>query len=179
MGGRDKAFLAIDGTPLVERTLSVLQSLFADTLIVTNSPSSYTNISAPTTGDLFPNCGPLGGLHAALSHITTGGAFVVACDMPFLHGELIRWLIEQRGEEDALVPVVADRIEPLHAIYDRGCLSAAEACLSTDRLAIQDFLYTVHVRYVSEYEFSHIDNAALSFHNVNTPSELNALPERS
>ena len=179
MGGREKAFLPIDGSPLVERTLSVLQSLFAETLIVTNSPSSYIDISAPTTGDLFPNCGPLGGLHAALSHITTGGAFIVACDMPFLNGELIRWLLGQWGDEDALVAVVADRIEPLHAIYARKCLSTAEACLNADRLAIQDFLDTVHVRYVPENEFSHIENATLSFHNVNTPNEFNALSELS
>ena len=32
---------------------------------------------------------------------------------------------------------------------------------------------------LSEYEFSHIDNAMLSFHNVNTQNELNALSQRS
>src|SRR5262245_8375456 len=41
MGGRDKAFLQIDGQTVFARTLALLQRCFAQVVVVSNTPEKY------------------------------------------------------------------------------------------------------------------------------------------
>ena len=118
MGGVDKAFLTVDGLPVVERTIRLFQGCFAQTIVVTNSPEKYRKFGdAELTGDLFPNLGPLAGIHAGLSLARFPYAFVAACDMPFLQRESIEHVIRCVTNQDAVIPVWDGDIEPLHAVY--------------------------------------------------------------
>src|SRR6185369_6508048 len=102
MGGRDKAFLRVNGETVFSRTLSLMRECFPEVLVVSNTPEKYGSYSVEVTADELPGLGPLGGLHAALGRVQRPYAFVVACDMPFLHVEPVRFLISRIAESDAI-----------------------------------------------------------------------------
>src|SRR2546426_10025709 len=93
MGGRDKAFAAVGGEPIAVRTLRLFGQLFPQTLVVTNHSERFRGLGAETVADEFPGCGPLAGIHAALQASRYPHVFVVACDMPGLDLDVIRFLL--------------------------------------------------------------------------------------
>src|SRR5204863_290703 len=54
--------------------------------------------------DVVPGCGPLGGIHAALTEARGDAVFVAACDMPYLNAAFVSFLLELAREADAAVP---------------------------------------------------------------------------
>ena len=65
MGGRDKAFLRVNGETVFSRTLSLMRDCFPEILVVSNSPEKFAGYAVDVTADELPGLGPLGGLHAA------------------------------------------------------------------------------------------------------------------
>jgi len=178
MGGRDKAFAAVDGEPIAVRTVRLFHALFPQVLVATDRPERYRGLAVETVGDRFPGCGPLAGIHAALAMSRHPHAFVAACDMPGLDAYVIRFLLGRIGDADAIVPRWDGDVEPLHAVYARRCAPAMEASLRAGRHALRDFLGTIAVDYVSEEELVRVGGAARSMTNVNTPEELAAVGGR-
>ena len=62
--GADKAFVLLKGRTLLARMLEAARSLTSHVRIV-GDPAKY-GAFAPVVHDIFPACGPLGGIHAAL-----------------------------------------------------------------------------------------------------------------
>src|SRR5262245_4957512 len=126
MGGRDKAFAAIDGEPIAVRTVRLFQRLFPQVLVATNRPERFGSLGVETVADHHPGCGPLAGIHAAMLASSHPWIFVVACDMPGLDAEVIRWLLARPRTADAVVPRWDDDVEPLHALYGVHALPVVE-----------------------------------------------------
>jgi molybdopterin-guanine dinucleotide biosynthesis protein A len=99
--------------------------------------------------------------------------------MPLLNPVLLRYLaalteeVDSTGAAvwDAVVPLIDERPEPLHAIYHHRCLAAVTARLAAGQRRATAFLPDVRVRYVREEELRRHDAALHSFLNVNTPEE--------
>jgi molybdopterin-guanine dinucleotide biosynthesis protein A len=178
MGGRDKAFAAVNGEPIAVRTVRLFQSLFPQVIVSTNRPDRFRMLDVETVADLYPGCGPLAGIHAAMLASRHPRIFVVACDMPGLDAGVIRFLLEREGDVDAVVPQWEDDIEPLHALYAVRCLPTVERCLTGGRHALREFLPLVRVDWVSEDELRGVRGIAQSLTNVNTPEELAAVGGR-
>jgi molybdopterin-guanine dinucleotide biosynthesis protein A len=171
MGGRDKAFLRVNGETVFSRTLSLMRDCFPEILVVSNSPAKYAGYAVDVTADELPGLGPLGGLHAALGRVRRPYAFVVACDMPFLRLEPIRFLVSRLDHADAIVPRWSGDVEPLHALYAKSLRPRIAAAIAGGARAIRDLLPLVRVDYVTEAEMEGISGAEESFRNVNTPEE--------
>src|SRR6185437_8626930 len=62
--GRDKAMLELAGKPLVQRAVEKLRRVCAEVFVVGNRPE--LEAYAPVVQDLHEECGPLGGIEAAL-----------------------------------------------------------------------------------------------------------------
>jgi molybdopterin-guanine dinucleotide biosynthesis protein A len=123
--------------------------------------------------DVYPDKGPLGGIYTGLLASQSSHSIVVACDMPFLNTELLRYMIELSGGLDAVVPRLGEgMVEPLHAIYSRSCLDNMKIRLERNQLGINSFLDTVRVRYVERAECQRLDPQLLSFFNINYQSDL-------
>jgi molybdopterin-guanine dinucleotide biosynthesis protein A len=178
MGGRDKAFAAVGGEPIAVRTVRLLHELFPQVIVSTSRPERFRGLDVETVGDLFPARGPLAGIHAAMRTSRHPHVFVVACDMPGLDPEVIRWMLARPRAADAVVPRWDDDVEPLHALYAVHTLPHVERCLATGRHALREFLPGVRVDYVEERELRALGGAARSLLNVNTPEELAALGGR-
>ena len=175
MGGRDKAFAAVGGEPIAVRTLRIFRDLFPQVLVATNRPERFRLLDVETVADVFPGCGPLAGVHAAMQRAAHPHVFVAACDMPGLDGDVIRFLLDRIGDADAVVPRWDHDIEPLHAVYAVRLLPLVEETLRAGRHAMREFLPRVRVDYVAEDELKRIRGTARSMLNVNTPEELAAI----
>jgi molybdopterin-guanine dinucleotide biosynthesis protein A len=173
--GRSKCLETINGKSLIERVTERLKSVSRQILIVT----SREQLDLPVTGeaevvvDLYPDKGPLMGIYIGLLDAESSHSLVVACDMPFLNIELLRYMVELSPSFDAVVPRLGEgKVEPLHAVYSRSCLGSMKILLEHNQLEVTRLLNKVRVRYVEKAECQRFDPKLLSFFNINYQSDL-------
>ena len=176
--GQDKAFIEINGVPIILRVFAVLDRLFRETIIVANQKETYAELNIPVYSDLVPGQGALGGLYTGLLHSTFPYSFCVACDMPFLDRALIEYLLTRIDQYDAVVPRTSDGLQPLHAIYSKQCLEPIRHLLDLEKTKIMDFYPLIRLQIVDEKDFLTLDPERKSFTNVNTPEELQRLQKK-
>jgi len=172
MGGRPKALIELGGRPIIERVRDVVLPLVHDMLIVTNTPELYAYLGLPMVADVYPDHGSLGGIYTGLKAAAGDVAFTVACDMPFLHPDVVRLVVARAGEGDVVVPRVGAQHETMHAVYAKACLPHIEERLIAGRLKITGFFERVRVVEILESEIIPFSDPAVTFMNVNTPEEL-------
>src|SRR5229473_3469514 len=156
--GRDKSALVVDGRSILDRQLGELSSLTDDVMIVgggearsrADAPEARRRVRAIADG--VPGCGPLGGLHAALTAARDAAVFVVACDMPYVTAALAEYLLSLAGDVDVVVPRTERGYHPLCAVYTRSCLEPVAARLAERRLALRELLAAVTTRVVTNEE---------------------------
>ena len=171
MGGNPKALIELGGRSIVERVVAALTPAVDDVLVVTNTPELYAFLGLPMVADVYPDHGSLGGIYSGLK--AAGEiAFTVACDMPFLHPEVVRLVVERAGEGDVVIPRVGEQLETMHAAYSQTCLPPIEARLRAGRLKIVGFFDDVRVVEIGAAEVARFRDPAIAFMNVNTPDEL-------
>jgi molybdopterin-guanine dinucleotide biosynthesis protein A len=176
--GQNKALMSLGSSRLIDRVVHVLRDIFAELLLVTNSPESYADLGVPMVRDVFAEKGSLGGIYSAVYHAPAPRCFVVACDMPFLQATVIRYLINQMADHDVVMPDVHGEMQPLHAVYSKACLAPIRQRLDANRLKIIDFLPDVRVRVVTTGEMTPFDPELRTFQNLNTPTEFHAAEQR-
>ena len=110
--------------------------------------------------------------YTALRAANTERVFVCACDMPFVHVDLIRHLDDRMGDYDAVVPRDTQGLQPMHGLYSSRILPALEARLAADDLKIEHFVDSIDALILSPEEVSSIDPLGIAFMNVNTPEDV-------
>ncbi len=80
--GRDKAFLELAGKPLVLHAVVKLRRVCVEVSILGDNPA--LDAYAPMVKDLHPDCGPMGGMEAALLHSRYDWNLFLPVDVPFL-----------------------------------------------------------------------------------------------
>jgi molybdenum cofactor guanylyltransferase len=173
--GRDKRFLELGGQTLLQRVLSVLQSLFGEVLVVLAEPlTQLEGQGYRVVTDLIPNCATLGGLHAGLSSASHRRVLAVGCDMPFLNPAVIRRLAEFGAQADVVMPKLVTGLQPMHAVYSKACLPHLEQMARTKQFKVQGLTEVpgLTVKLVPEKDFLDVDPQLLSFFNINTPADL-------
>ena len=174
--GEDKRYLVVGEQTLLERGLGVLRSMFHEVLVVIAQDSAPLDIDARVVRDLVPDCGSLGGIYTGLTQATSPYIFAVACDMPFLNQAVITQFTNRRDTADIVMARLTTRLHPMHALYGKRCLPAMEQMIVARQLKIQELVShaSLRVQYVTEADLLSIDPSWRSFHNVNTPEDLEA-----
>lgn len=170
--GTDKAFLEINGVRLIDRTIAILKGIFEEIIVVTNSPLSYLDQNVTIVTDILENKGPLGGLYTGLFFAFSQRAFVCACDMPFLDGHFIEYMIENCTDYDVVVPYSGDGLQPLHAIYSKKCLPAMLNHLKRDKLKIIDLYKGLKILTLNEGIIDSFNSGRKMFLNINSHADL-------
>ncbi len=173
--GRDKALIDYQGQPIIAHVIKTLQALSDDIVVVSNRSDLYSSFGVRVVADYDPPCGPLGGIAAGLQTVQHPLAVVVACDMPFLNVNLLRWLIDLADGYDAVVPQSGAEYEPLHAIYRRECYQPIVRRIERGERRVISFFADVRLRSVPESEWRVFDPEGRSLVNLNTPADLSLL----
>ncbi|HLA49565.1 MAG TPA: molybdenum cofactor guanylyltransferase [Thermodesulfovibrionia bacterium] len=183
-----KAFIKINGEKIIERNLKIMRQLFKEIFIVTNQPELYLYLKTHLLGDVYDIRGPMTGIFTSLLNSSNNWVFISACDMPFINGELIKYMASKRDDYDAVVPKSplrpllvkvmtrrgrrGDYIEPLFAFYSKQLMPSMEKAIFSNKTGIKDFLKDKKVKYISAEEIRDIDAKAMSFINLNTLKDM-------
>jgi len=170
--GLDKSLLKINGEWLLERILLQLATLSDDLLVIANKKPEFGQLPARVIPDIYPGSGPLGGIYAGLQAIRYERGLFVACDMPLLNLELLRYMILLAADFDVVIPRLEGNVEPLHAVYSKACLPPIMKALESGERRVVSFFPYVRIRYVDQDEIDLFDPQHLSFFNINTPEDL-------
>jgi len=173
--GADKARLLLGGRPLITHVLERVAPLGDEVIVTTNAPQAFPFLGGVRlVPDEQPGAGALAGLRTALRAASHERLLVLACDLPFVCVPLIEHLLRAAPPADVVVPRWHGELEPLHAVYRRGCLAAVERALAAGRRRMIDFHADVRVHVVEEGVLARFDPQGLTFFNVNTPHDLQA-----
>ena len=179
MDGANKAFLRIGGERLIDRTVRIYRELFAETLVVTNTPLEYLDLDATIVTDIIPGKAALGGIYTGLFFSSCDYAFVSACDMPFLDAPLIRHMMGLAGSHDIVVPRSGEGLQPLHAIYARRLLKPVRRLIDDGRLKVTGLYRKTRVLEVPPETIASFGPEDRLFLNVNSPEDLARIQSNS
>lgn len=174
--GVDKAALPWGDVSMVEWVVAQLSSAFEDVVVVAGvnqgaAGAALSGTAARVVWDRAPFEGPVKALSLGLSTVDAEVAFACACDLPFLNVRLALALCDMAAGHDAVIPVVQDRRQVLHAAYRKSCGPALDAMVQRGESKLQDLVPALDVRFVNEDELRRYDRELLSFFNVNTPQD--------
>jgi molybdopterin-guanine dinucleotide biosynthesis protein A len=174
--GRNKVWEVVGGKRLIERVIERLAPLSSEILVVTSERQVASfqdnSLEARVVVDLLPGRGPLGGIYTGLAFSKSLYNLVVASDMPFLNRELLAHMLAEAEGYDMLAPRSDDFVEPLHAVYARGCKAIMEPLIEENRFTIRNLMRAVRVRYLESVELDRFDPQRLSFFNIDTPQDM-------
>jgi molybdopterin-guanine dinucleotide biosynthesis protein A len=170
--GVDKALLKLDGEWVLARIANALASLSDDLLAVIDDQDKVGHPGLRTVADMLRGLGPLGGIYSGLRAMRHEHGLFVACDMPLLDLNLLRYMVSLSINFDVVIPRIGDNVEPLHAVYSKACTTPVADLLERGDLRIVHFFPRVRVRYVEQAEIDAFDPQHWSFFNINTAHDL-------
>lgn len=167
--GQDKAVLPIDGERLVDRTARLLSDVCAPVIEVGPGYSSL-----PFIHEQPPKSGPLAALAAGVGVLRqqgfTGGAIVLAVDLPRLAPALLDWLVTYPGD-NSVVPIVGDRAQTLCARYNAFALDAVSELVKSGERSLQSLLSVITANRAPIDEWGSVVTPEC-FSDIDTPEDL-------
>jgi len=179
-GGRPKGLEVVQGKRIIDRVANALHDALPGAcralLLVANDPAATQWLpGVRVVTDVRPGFGSLGGLLTALT-LAGGPVLVVAWDMPFVPGDLLRALrIEgESGPYDAVIPSSGSRrgVEPLCAYYTPACAAPIARRLDAGDRRMIGFLEDVRVHRLAPAAVRRFGDPARMFLNINEPADL-------
>jgi molybdopterin-guanine dinucleotide biosynthesis protein A len=144
-------------------------------LLVTDDPEPYRALGLPHLPDAVHGVGPAGGVLAALEHIETPFALVVACDMPGVSAAVLTLLRDRDARFEAVVPEVNGLLEPLCARWARSAAPVLRRALEGGTRKMSSLLGLLLLERVPESALRIADPGLELVGNVNTPDDLERL----
>jgi molybdenum cofactor guanylyltransferase len=174
--GADKAFLHLGDQTLLDRARASAMAVCESVRVV----GAGEKFGSEAIEDIFPNRGPLGGIHAALRSSTRELNLMLAVDLPFIQPEFLNYLLEQARASSAIVtvPRISGGWQPLCAVYRPSFAEVAEKALSAGKNKIDASFAAVQLRVLEEAEILKAGFDAGMFDNLNTPEEAQNAAKR-
>lgn len=170
--GTDKAGLTVEGETLLERTARVAEEAGLSVRVIGRArPDGWSRETALFVPDDVPGLGPLGALTTALRR-ADGPLLALACDLPLLDADALRWLMSQRPGPHGLAVLRSGEPEPLFSVYAPACLPLASARLREGRRSLRGL--------IKAGDFARAEApswVAARLVNVNTPEEWAEIDE--
>jgi molybdopterin-guanine dinucleotide biosynthesis protein A len=170
--GTEKAFLELEGQLLIDRMIGIAKTVSEQLRIV--GPKQKFAAFGQIALDIYPDRGPLGGIHAALNISRTEFNLMLAVDMPFIEPHFLEYLLKQAVHSEALVtvPQVGGGFQPLCACYRKEFEEVAEKALAAGHNKIDSLFAPAITRVIDEPEFAKLGLPATMFRNLNTQEDF-------
>ncbi len=167
--GVDKAEISIDGMTFLEIQVRKLQLLGAAEIIISGKASDLPGTRSVM--DIYPGCGPLGGLYSCFVSASQMCALVLSVDVPLISSSTLEKLLEThfRDNYDATVLARDGRIEPLIAVYNTDTAGLLAELIENKKLAVRAYIDRLH------YQLYSYNGSPDELLNCNFPEDLAAL----
>lgn len=169
MGGQDKGLLELNGKPLIEHVLAVLDPQVGQVLINANrNQDRYRILGHPVIEDDRSGFqGPLAGFAAALSASATPYVLLLPCDAPWLSGDYATRMVAAlvAGCSDIAIAHDGTRLQPVHALISCALTPDLNRFLDQGGRKIDRWYARQRTTLA---DFSHCPDA---FCNLNTPEQ--------
>ena len=183
MGGRNKLYLELEGSLLIEGTLEIVAPLFREVImLVAPGESSVVNEALSplikrweisVVEDRVPSRGPLEGLYNGLSGMKEEWGFLLGCYMPTPDPEVIIGMSCFCSiNNDAVVAERLGFLEPLHAFYRRSCIGPVSDAISRGDRKIKHFYRDIRLTVINGNKLKELGDDGSSFFNLNTPHDI-------
>ncbi len=178
--GTDKALLMFEGRTLLDRALDTARKV-TPAVFIAGDPEKYSAfaISIP---DVYPQCGPLSGIHSALSSSHTELNLMLAVDLPFVTTELLLFLIDRASDSttaNVTVPRADHGLQPLCGVYRRDFVLSVEKALKSKRYKIDLLFDPVSTQVIEEDTLRTAGFSPQMFRNLNSPTDLAEAKEKA
>lgn len=172
--GFDKQLLKINERRLMDSLIQKLSREFEEIIIVTNRPELYIGLSHIITKDILEDKGALGGIHAGLNYSSSKYAFVIACDMPNVNMDYVRFMKDRLSESNSFgcVTKFGNWIEPFGSFYSTDIINDIEKYLEIGRRSINVLLKSLNITYIEENAARKFSPNWDMFLNLNTKEDL-------
>lgn len=124
--GENKSLLILNQKTVIERMVDLMESVFKEVIIITNTTSEYDFIDNPKYKDIYEHKGPLAGIHSGLTHSKTEKNFVISCDLPLMEQEMLKYILNFKTEKPITVCIANGYIQQLAGIYSKSVLPTIE-----------------------------------------------------
>lgn len=183
--GRDKALVEFGGKALVMRACELVEKTCGSARVVA-AANRYPQLGYPVIADRWPGEGPLGGIVTALlasAEANRGGGaescdwnLIVSCDMPFLTGPWLAYLIQRAEQSSAevVVPRSASGLEPLCACWRTQAAETLLRAFESGVRKVSEGIERAGVEVLDEAAWKRFDSAGRLFANINTAADYAA-----
>jgi molybdenum cofactor guanylyltransferase len=170
--GQEKGLVPFLGKPMIAHGLEAVAPLVHEILIVANH-TGFEQFGFEVIADDIVGKGPLSGLCTGLRHAPTEWNLVLSCDVPLVPTQLLRWIMEHCGAENAVVLAAGYDLHPLIGAYRRCCLPTLERLLLEGNLRMRGALEVLNAKVL------HPDEVLPDFkpnwlRNFNSPEDIAA-----
>ncbi|WP_439104466.1 molybdenum cofactor guanylyltransferase MobA [Celeribacter marinus] len=176
MGGTEKAFIILDGLPLVARVIDALRPQCGNLAISSNSaPPLYESFGLPVLADGIPKQqGPLSGILAGLEWAARAGQSQILCvpvDVPFIPDTLVARLT--RGATNSGFCIAASsqhgirRHHPVIGVWPVRLRDKIRAALADGDRRVGQFA----LRHSANIVTFDVEDGIDPFFNINTPQD--------
>jgi len=170
--GRDKLALPQNGTTVLQAAVARFSEKFDRVFLSVDDKNRYAEIDVPKIEDIYKGCGPLGGLHAALSAADSDLIFLAAADLPFSSPEAALFMIEKGKDFDICITEDNEgRFEPLFGCYKKCVLETAEELLKNGVYKMTALFEKHSVLILTPHDLGEVWRAE-NFENMNYPEDF-------
>lgn len=170
--GQDKALLSRDGKSQLAHIAALLDDVVDGVFVSTRREQEGDAERARFRQivDRFEGIGPIAGILSALQEQPQVDWLVVACDLPNIDAETLRYLLDNRGESQPFTAYKSSHDglpEPLCALYRPGAAAIIEAFVDEGIVCPRKILIRSDTLLLEQPNPRALDN-------VNTPDDLAA-----
>ncbi|MBI4931463.1 MAG: molybdenum cofactor guanylyltransferase [Bacteroidetes bacterium] len=164
--GAAKGLLMVDGKKIIERIIDAMKPVVDEIMIISNE-NNYDYLGYKVHADLIKDCGPMGGIHTALSFSASEKNLIVACDMPFLTSSILKQIIDISSGYEITISEFSGEVQPLCAVYSSVCRNKFKELITIEAWKMKKALKHFKTKTISFSE-NH-------FQNINTPEEYRTI----
>ncbi|MBW3578248.1 MAG: molybdenum cofactor guanylyltransferase [Actinobacteria bacterium] len=173
--GQDKAWLELDGEPLVRRVASRLSRVCGRVLVASGDGRRLGTLPWEQVADAAPGRGPLAGIVAGLEAADTPLVAVAAVDQPFVSAQVLVALASAWRGEPAVVPLVDGRVQPFPGVYAKDASACLGRVLASGTGSVTHALSTVGTRIAGPEIWAGADPDGAFAVDLDRPADLAAL----
>lgn len=183
---QNKSLVEFGDKTLVEIIVDLVKPIFQNVVLSTNESEKFEFLNLKSAADIYPEKGPLSGIHSALNFSLTEKIFCIPVDAPLVTREMILYLADFKSDKPVVIYKNKGRDFPLLGIYKKKLLKTLDDQFKVHHhdetktknwyFSLQHFFTLIDVEFIKA-EMLHFYNED-NFLNMNYPQDYEIIKKK-